>query len=145
MNMPWDGQKWVLAVFLYWSPLYILRQGLSLKLVFTDSANLTGQWTLASSSLHSAGITEVHPHNQICMCWESELRSSRFCGNHFPGRTMPTSPSSPLRLIKLQGLHSPSLAHATCSSLSFPHIQWAPLGQCCIPLDSFPVFWSSTT
>lgn len=108
MSVSWEGQKWVLVVFLYCSPLYILRQGLFLKLVLTDSANLAGQWTLASSCLfHSAGITEVHPHNHIFMCWESELRSSRFCSNCFPDWAMSPSPSSPLRLIKLQGLHFP--------------------------------------
>lgn len=123
-----------------------LRQGLSLKLVLADSAHLTGQWALASSCrLHSAGITGVHPHNHICMCWESELRSSHFGDNRFPDWAVPTSPSSPLRLIKCQGLHFPLTGicylfksflcpHTVCSPRTVLH-----------SLDTFPASSSITT
>lgn len=146
MSVPWKGQKGVLVVLLYCSPLYILRQELSLKLVLTDSANLAGQWTLASSYLLcSAGIPEVLPHNHIFMWWESELRSSRFCSNCFPDWAMSPSPSSPLRLIKLQGLHFPLTGICYVFKSFLSHIQWAPLGQCYISLDGFPVSSSSMT
>lgn len=60
-----------LAVFLYCSPPYFLKQVLSLNLEVTSLARQAGQQTLRSSSLPLPTPTKFKVTNFLRGCWES--------------------------------------------------------------------------
>ena len=90
----WGGQRLVSGVFPNLSPSYLLKQELSRDLEFTVGWRFKGahpREAPVSAALVLGLQMHTVPPASPGACWESELSSSRLCGNHL----LPESRSGP--------------------------------------------------